>query len=131
MSKLLYVRPITVFVLLTLCVSVGCSGWRAASVNPVSPDEVESLVGKHVRFHTSDGERSMKVRSVDYPYVDGRLSKGFREYPGKTIRVDLRQVERIEVQRHNVGMTVVAIVLVAGLVVAGIYFWGIKLATEE
>ena len=131
MTNLPFNRPLAAFVLLTFCVSVSCTTWRAASVDVVSPDEAESLVGKIVRFHTPDGEKSMKVRSVDYPYVEGRLYKDSREYPSKTVRVDLRQVQVIEIQRYKVGMTALSIVLLATLVVVGVYFLALTLAEAE
>ena len=118
MNRPLLNRPLAAFVLLTFCVSVSCTTWRAASVDVVSPDEAKSLVGKIVRFHTPDGENSMKVRSVDYPYVEGRLYKDSREYPSKTVRVDMRRVRRIEVQRYDVTKSALIVVLVVVSVTA-------------
>jgi hypothetical protein len=51
MTKLPFNRPVAAIVLLTFCVSVGCSNVRTVGVEQLSPDEAESLVGKNVSGH--------------------------------------------------------------------------------
>ena len=103
MTKPLAWRFLYAFLILTFFCAFGCSSWRGVLVSNVTADEAENLVGKHVRFHTTDGVKSMTVRSVDYPYVDGTVFEDSFDRPGETIRVDLRHVERIEVYSTDVG----------------------------
>ena len=112
MNKLPFTRPLAAFVLLTFCVSVGCSNVRTVGVGQVTPDEAESLVGKYVRFHTDDGVKTGTVESVDYPYVACRDKDRSRSYSSSTVdeivrmRIDLRGVSKVEIVELARGKTV-------------------------
>jgi hypothetical protein len=93
MTNLPFNRPLAVFVLLTFCVSVGCSTWRGMPAANVISDEADSLVGRRVRLYTEDGVREMTVKKVESPYIEGISSAG----DSIRIRVHLREVQRIEV----------------------------------
>ena len=69
MTKLSFNRPLTAFVLLAFCASVGCSKIRTVGVMQITPTEANGLIGKKARFHTDDGVKTAKVESVDYPYA--------------------------------------------------------------
>jgi hypothetical protein len=94
-------RLVAVFVLLTFCVSVGCSTWRGMPVANVMSDDAESLVGKHVRLHTKDGVQEITVKKVESPYIEG-IS---RADDSTRIRVHLREVQRMEVYGKSTGVS--------------------------
>ncbi len=93
-------RLLAVFVLLTFCVSVGCSTWRGMPAANVMSDEAESLVGKRVRLYTEDGVREMTVKKVESPYIEGISSAD----ESIRIRVHLREVQRIEVYGKSIAV---------------------------
>lgn len=101
MTNLPFNRPLAVFVLLTFCVSVGCSTWRGMPAANVISDEADSLVGKRVRLYTEDGVREMTVKKVESPYIEGISSAD----DSTRIRVHLREVQRIEVYGKSVWVT--------------------------
>ena len=86
-------RSLTVVVLLALCVSLGCSTWRAVPTNTVMSGDAESLVGERVKLYTSGRVLEITVRSVEPPYIEGVLSSA----DSTRIRVHLREVQKIEV----------------------------------
>jgi len=75
----------------------GCgSAWRAVPVGSV--DESTQALGEYARFTLKD-ERviEMRVATLTYPWVEGTRVVG--EWTnGRTLRVDLRQVAKIEVR---------------------------------
>jgi hypothetical protein len=103
MTKLPFNRPVAAIVLLTFCVSVGCSNVRTVGVEQLSPDEAESLVGKNVRLYTDDGVKTITVEAVDYPYVVGIQKDRSRAHSSSQtdetvqIRLDLREVQKVEI----------------------------------
>lgn len=75
----------------------GCgSAWRAVPV--ASVDESTETLGEYARFTLND-QRVLEVRvsQVNYPWVEGnRIVSDWTN--GRTVRVDLRQVAKIEVR---------------------------------
>ena len=130
MTNLPFNRPLAAFVLLTFCVSVGCSSWRGVLKDNVMSDEAESLVGKRVRLYTDDGVQEMTVYKVDLPYIEGTVSPSATT----TIRVDLREVQRVEVYGYSADLTtevVIVVVLVTGvLVLVGFLYVNSKLKND-
>ena len=127
MTKLSYMRPVAAFVLLTFCVSVGCSTVRTVGVGHLSPDEAESLVGKNVKLHTDDGVKTGHVEDVKYPYVVWTHKERSRSYspsqPHDEVvqtRIDLRKVQKVEIVEVSIWKTtllVVPIVFVGALLI--------------
>ena len=84
-------------------------------VENVASDEGESLLGKRVRLYTDDGMQEMRVKKVDFPYIEGTTRPPLTT---TTIRVDLREVQRIEILRNETGKRmrwIIPVVLVVGL----------------
>ena len=112
-------RLISAFLLLTFTATVGCTTWKPmpATDAEITADEAEQLVGKWVRFYTDDGELTITVKRVEYPYVSGDS-----KLTGP-IQVDLRRVHRIEVSSFSTSWTIFLVIVVAAVVgglVAGI-----------
>lgn len=122
MAKRFAFRVLMALVLLTFTSTFGCSTWKPMPVTDaeITADEAETLVGEKVKFYTDDGEQSMKVKKVDYPYIEG--TKKQRHDERIQIRVDLREVQRVEVQEFQGGRT--ALMLLGSFVVLGIIALG-------
>jgi len=125
MTKLPFNRPLAAIVLLTFCVSVGCSSWGGVLVDNVMSDEAESLIGKRVRLYTHDPVQEMTVNRVEFPFIEGTISPSATT----TIRVDLREVRRIEVHHYtaparNIMFVVVVLGAVAFLILTNPYISG-------
>jgi hypothetical protein len=127
-------RPLAAFVLLLFCLSAGCSNVQTVGIDPLSPGEAESLVGKRVRLHTDDGVKTVTIADVDYPYAVCTHTERSRSYkPTKTdkpvaTRIDLREVQKIEIVEPSSGKT---FLLTITLVTVGfVSFWAKVIATE-
>jgi len=104
MSSLPGKRRARLFALLTavalIAALAGCgSAWRAVPVATV--DESTQTLGEYARFTLKD-ERviEMRVEAVHYPWVEGqRVVSQWTN--GRTLRVDLREVSKIEVRNAS------------------------------
>ena len=105
-------RLLSALLLLTFTTTVGCSTWKPMPVTDaeITADEAKQLVGEWVRFYTDDGERTITVRQVEYPYVSGDS-----KLTGQ-IQIDLRSVHRIEVSSVSTSRTVFGVIVVAAVV---------------
>jgi hypothetical protein len=108
-------------VLLTFCVSVGCSNVRTVGAGQVTPEEAQTLVGEYARFHTDDGIKAGTVGEVDYPYVIYRhKTRSYRpRWTGEAVglRIDLRKVNRVEIVESDMGKN---FSLIPGVVIFGV-----------
>ena len=98
---------ITAFVSLIAFIGVtftGCTkySWHVIPVSQMKISE-ETREARLIRFYLDVGFTEMYVREIDFPYI-----KGWRkDSSNDTIKVDLRKVNRIEVQRADVGKTMI------------------------
>jgi hypothetical protein len=84
--------------LFVLGLTAGCgAGWRGVPLDSLGP-ATESLGGEHARFTLKD-ERvlEMRILEVKYPFVEGHRVIGEWSTERK-LRVDLREVSRVEVR---------------------------------
>jgi hypothetical protein len=90
-------RRLPLLVLLILAAGCG-SGWRGVALDSLDPT-VQSLGGEEARLTLKDQRViEMRVVEVRYPYVEGhRLVGGWSTE--RAMRVDLREVSRLEVRK--------------------------------
>jgi hypothetical protein len=116
---------IAVFItIVTFSTSLGCTTWRPMPSTYITTDSAEALEGKRVRLYTGDDVQTISVRKVEFPYVEGteqRPSRVVTREPSP-IRIDLREVDRIEILQPEGNKTVliVSVAMVAIVVAFGI-----------
>jgi len=81
--------------------AAGCgSAWKSIPPSSVGED-TQNLGGEYGRFVMNDQRViEMRIVAMKYPWVDGHRVLG-RWSTRRTVRVDLRQVSRIEVRNES------------------------------
>jgi len=110
----------------TLLTATSCSTWRGTLKADVMAEEAESLIGKRVRLYRGQGVQEMKVERVEFPYVEGTPP-----HSDRSVRVDLRTVDRIELHKTNVSKplwitagVVVVVFILGAIIVDDALNWG-------
>lgn len=91
-------RLLPLLAVLLALATAGCgSSWKAVPVGSV--DESTQVLGDYARFTLNDQRViELRVLSVRYPFVEGHRMLGEWSTP-RRMRVDLREVSRIEVRK--------------------------------
>ncbi len=105
--------------------SVGCSYWRSMPTADATSEEWEKLKGKRVELTTDDGVTTIRVESVEYPFM-----YGIDESTEEQSRVDLREVHNIRVRDRDTGMIIVVTTLIVAVVVGVWFFFWVMLDAE-
>jgi len=92
-----------------------CGTWRTVPLTSVESGK-EALQDAEIRVKEkgSTSKRTLKFVALHFPFVEGREA-GTDQAPAKDVRIDLREVDEIEVYDPRTGLT---ILLVVGIVAA-------------
>jgi len=88
-----------------------CGTWKTVPLaNVESGQQALTNVDIHFKEKASGSFRTVHVQAVRFPYVEGTEGNAEEGYPLTQVKVDLREVDSLEVYDPRTGLTIVAVV---------------------